>query len=666
MASRRAAHLRRARHRRGSTRQLARDLCLVVLCCISALLTAAPASAAAASAPAVTLLSQTPFVHGPGGTLVISLSRSGPLAHHDATVQLTLFSRLLTRDGLLAAIGSAGPTGELSTTVPIAARCLPGGPALRVAVDVAELGVLTAGPRECGARPPVLRVGCAADCDGVYPLRVTVRGGGGVQSLVTLVTFADDARSKLQVAWVLRIAGRDHGLLGSSGALGALAAHPRVPVSVDIQGVALAHGVTEPGGIASLAVLRAALSGTVHELLEEPYVPADLGALSASRLPSEVASQFGLTETELAAAHLPVAPNHSVTVLTGPATPTAFDAVASVRFPHELLVGGDLTTDPSATLSWGAPFQVAGTRVGATALAADTDLSAMSEQAATDPALGAAQFLGELAFLHFEEPNLPTPRVVTVLTNVTSTVPASFVSAALSGLAGNPVLTPITVSDAFSRVPVGANGLASSWSLALGPSQPLPSATSRAIRVLRRKVDALQDSFTGGASPVPAIDGALLAAERVEPSGARASQLGDVRSALAAQFAYFRIYAGPITLTATGLTTIPITVLSNAPYGISGVLELSSPRITFPRSRLPFAVATPVHSVRVPARALVNGDLPLTVRFVSLGGAVLITRAMITVRVTGFSVVGLALTIVAVGVLALWWVRTLRKKRAAH
>lgn len=666
MASRAAVHARRVRRALAGAGRGAALLGSVVCVLLTLGTTATAGATTGTTGGGVRLVAQTPVVVPPAGVLGIALTRTAALAHPNSTVQLTLFARLLTRDGLEAAIGAVGPTGQVATTRTIAARCLPGGAVARITAVVAVNGTRVTPPAQCGTSAPVLRLGCASGCDGVYPLEVTVRGGGTVQSLVTLVTFAATSHQKLRVVWVLRIAGRDHGLLAASGALGAIATHPKVPVTVDAQGVAVAHGLTEPGGIAAAALLRAALGGSVHELLGEPYVPADLGALRASRLPSEVFGQFALTDSVLLSAHVPSAPSRLVTVLSGPATPTAVDAVTSAHFHHLVLVGSDFATDPSSTLSWGAPFHVVGAPGGATALCADTELSALSENTQGDPALGAAQFLGELAFLHFEAPNLPSPRAVVVLTDATNDVTAPFVDAVLSGLSSNPVLAPATASDAFTRIPPGADGLQSRWPLALGPSHPLPSSTVREIRALRIMTDALSQAVSGGATPIPTIDGMLLGAERTTPAGVRSHELYEVRRALDQQRAYFHFYTGPITLTATGSTTIPITVLSDAPYSVHGLLELSSPRISFPERTLPFDLSGSVYSVRVPARALVNGDLPLTVRLLTPEGNLVLVRAMITVRVTGFSVVGLVLTVLAVGVLAVWWVRTARHKRAAR
>jgi hypothetical protein len=494
-------------------------------------------------------------------------------------------------------------------------------------------------------------------------MRVTVRGDGAEASAVTLVTFATPSKLPLRVVWVLRVVGRTHGLADASGALGAVASHPRVPLTIDAQGWAIDHGSTLSSGPAAIALLRSALAGHVHELIGEAYAPADLGALRASGLASEVQGQFALTRLVLAHARLPGV-NPKVTFGSGPQTPTSADAVAADGIGHLIVEGSALTPDPTNLLTWGGAFRIAGAPGGPSVLASDTALSNLSEGAATDPSLVAAQFLGELAFLHFEQPDLAMPRAAVVVTDATPEVTPTFVDTVLRGLAKNPVLTAITASDAFSTVPIGANGFPTVQSMVAGPSSALPHATIDMIRFLRTTLNALGQAVTGGVSPIPTIEGQLLAADRVLPPGRRAVVLNKVHLALEAQVGLFRIYKGPITLTATGATTIPITVFSNAPYSVRGILQLASPRISFPRAALPFTLTGPVHSVRVPARALVNGDLPLKVQLISPDHNIVLARAEITVRVTGFSGVGIALTVLAVLVLCVWWIRTARRRRA--
>lgn len=628
------------------------------------------ATAAASPSPSasVRLVGETPFIREPSGVLSLTLTRTGPLAHPHATVQLTLFDRLTTRDGLEAAIGQQGPSGVLAQTRPLPARCLPRtASTVGVAVGVAPNGARLTAPSQCAGRAPILRLGCTTGCDGVYPLRVTSRGGGGVFSFVTLVTFAASSATPLRVAWVLRVAGATDGLSASDDVLRGLASHPLVPVTVAAQGAAVARGFTTHAGATSLALLRAALTGSAHELLAEAYAPANLGALRASHLNGEVIDQFALTDVVLADADRTAAPSRAVTYGTGPQTPTSAAAVRATGFRDLIVDGSDLAQDPSGTLTWGAPFTLLGASPSPTALATDSTLSALSDATAADPALVAAQFLGELAFLHFEQPDLAEPRVVTVLTDATTQVTTSFTDDVLLGLSDNPVLRPVTASDAFASVPVGANGFPAVRALALGPSRPWPKFLVREISFLRITTDALASAVGRGTSPIPRIDGALLLTERVLPEKRRWALLQKVHRSLELEVGNFRIYAGPITLTGTGPTSIPITVFSNAPYTVHGDLELSSRWLAFPSgSKIPLTLTGSVDSVRVAARALVTGDLPLSVRFVSPDQNIVLARASITVRATGFSVVGIILTVLAALVLAAWWVRTARRRRRAH
>jgi hypothetical protein len=634
----------------------------------------APSGASArASTPTsqVRLLFETPFVGPPGKLLGLSLSKTGPALAPHATVQLTIYSRLTTRSALLTAISGGGTFGPTSTTPPITVSCLTSAGPLHVALAVSPNGVAVAPRQLCGHVAPVLRLGCSSGCDGVYPLRITVIGGGEVSQLVTLVTFAAATSSTpLDVAWVLRVAGTAIGLPAARGALRGVDEHPKVPVTLDVEGSTIAAGLTTAAGPLSMALLRHITATSVAELIGEPYVPADIGALRASRLNAEVLRQFALDEVVLQSAGLTVAPAKSVTYGTGPQTPTMANAVATVGKRQLIVDGTALAVDPATTLTWGDAFRVTGAPQGAHVLASDTELSALSDDTASDPELVAAQLLGELAFLHFEQPNLPAPRAAVFVTTATSRVKTSFVAAVLDGLAHNPVLKPVSASEAFKAVPIGANGFPAVRSLVLGASEPFARSTIKEIEFLRNRTDALSSSISKGNTPIPSIEGELLSAEQPMSDQARSELMAGVHRRLEQELGYFRFYDGPITLTESG-ATLPITIFSSAPYTITGTLALRSPRLSFPGlvdNRVPGFLlnASSVRTMRVPARALVNGDLPLIVTLYSADGRLVLARAEITVRATGFSYVGVVLTVLAALVLAAWWIRTSRRRRAAR
>jgi len=620
-----------------------------------------------ASVPPVRLLHQSPVVRSPGGALSISLSRTGPAAAAGATVTLILYSRLTTRSELMSAIGAPGPSNGVSATPAIAASCLAGGNELHLRVGVAPDGAALRAGSQCGAPTPILRLGCSAACDGVYPLRIIVYGGGQAAAMTTLVTFAARATMPLRFCWVLRVAGPRGALAQAVPVLEALRAHPRVAATLDVEGSAISARHDAPAEEAAVSLISATTAVKSHELIAEPYVPADLGALHASALRTEVIRQFALSDVALDEAGILAQPTGSATYGTGPQTPTMAEAVASVRIRHLIVDGAALATDPSTTLSWGAAFHIAGASPDpAAVLATDTELGQLSDSTVQDPALSAAQFLGELAFLHFEQPNLPDPRAAVVVTTATSLVTTAFVDQVLAGVSANPVIRPVTTSGAFAQVRVGANGFPPVEPLALGPSAPFPAPTVREINFLRVTTDALSSAvLPGGESPIPSIEGELLSAEQVLPQPVRSAMLADVHYRLEQEVGHFHIDNGSITLTElTG--SIPITILSNAPYSVRGTLLFGSSKLSFPAGAVHTGVHVipPVGTAHQTVHAPTTGDLPLTVLFVSPDRRIVLARAEIVVRATPISWVGVALTVGAIVVLVLWWVRTSMRRRS--
>jgi hypothetical protein len=623
-------------------------------------------SVGAEPTPAVRLLHVSTAVRAPGQPVAVALTRTGPALSPGATVQLTLYTRLTTRSGLVAAIGVPGPSGPVSTTGALPVRCVTVGAHVALAVPVAPDGVAVGHRTMCGHPAPVLRLGCASGCDGVYPLRVTVAGGGAASTIDTLLTYAAGSTTPLDVAWVLRVAGGPSALDDAVPALAGLAAGPVAPVSLDVQGQSLATAPASPATSSALGLVRSVAARPSDQLLGEAYVAADLGALRASGLAGEVGQQFALTTSWLHADGVAV-PAPSVTYATGPQTATSADAVAAAGYRQMVVPGSALNVDPAGTQGWGAPFRIGGAPAGATALASDTELATLSQDTTADPGLVAADFVGELAFLHYEAPNLADPRVAVVVTRATSTVAQAFVNGVLSGLRANPVLDPVTISQAFRQVPLGANGLPAVRAVAPVSSDPYGPHTVGTIRHLRITTDSLASAVRGGSSPIPSLDGQLLSAEQPLPAGEQTAILNHVQTRLQDQLGFFRIYDGPITLTSSG-ASLPITVYSTAPYGIAGFVHLHSPELQFPdgaTTTLPGPV-TAFASIRVSATAQVTGDIPLTAQLLSPTGHLVMTTAHITVRATRTSVVGIALTVLAVAVLALWWIRAARKRRAAR
>ena len=124
-----------------------------------------------------------------------------------------------------------------------------------------------------------------------------------------------------------------------------------------------------------------------------------------------------------------------------------------------------------------------------------------------------------------------------------------------------------------------------------------------------------------------------------------------------------------ITLTASS-GRIPVTVVSAAPYPVTGVLGLSSDKLLFPggTSRWSAPVTLLPHhtnTVYVRVQARTSGSFAVAVTLHSTDRVLRLASGTLTVRSTTTSVVGIVLSAGAVAVLGAWWVRTsLRRRRA--
>ena len=154
---------------------------------------------------------------------------------------------------------------------------------------------------------------------------------------------------------------------------------------------------------------------------------------------------------------------------------------------------------------------------------------------------------------------------------------------------------------------------------------------------------------------------ALLAteAQRLSATG-RTAALTSYERAFGAETAQVGL-AGEETVTFTAQqASIPITVLSSAPYPVTVVVTLTSDKFTFPDGASHQLVLNrPTTSWRFTAHARTSGDrLPIDVTLHTENGRLLLAHTVLTVHSTAISFVGVALTIFAGAVLLAWWART--------
>jgi hypothetical protein len=255
---------------------------------------------------------------------------------------------------------------------------------------------------------------------------------------------------------------------------------------------------------------------------------------------------------------------------------------------------------------------------------------------------------------------------------------SSFDGALLAGLSGNPDVAPVTLDTFFTQVPpagspesaepVNGRHLQNG-----GPGAVLPADLAHQISGARLRLSAFDTAVPTRTPVLSQLDNVLLASESDGSSEDQQSDGVDTfERGLSAQLALVQL-ASDRTITLTARTgAIPITLLSGAPYTVTGTLVLKSDKFVFlppgaTRSGVVLDHATT--PLRVSATARTSGDLPVTASFESPHGGLVIAQAELTVRSTATSLVGVLLTALAVAVLLSWWARTWwsgRRRRGAH
>lgn len=653
-----------------------------------------PSAAAQPAASArIVLLGQTQWVipASPGATSPFVLDVAARTAPAGAQVSAGVYPRLHARDDFEAWVRS-GPHGSpTARTGPAPLATLPRAPRTAGGSDLTLEIATHATP---GTPGPVVDLGCApptgaGTCTGVYPVEVELTDPSGTV-LARLTTFLTYQISKsvhpLELALVLKLASpvalaptpSHHdtvrpldakGAAGLVGTVAALHANPEVPVTLDTSPETLlaldASGTAGRATVSDLAAMSADRPGT--EVLQSPYVPVNVGALSAAGQGAAISAQMSAGATALRRLHVLTASGPGTWLVTGPAGRDLPGGLARVGAGQVVVPGSDLapTTFASETAStryggtWTSTFDLLPGRSTATAVHAaltDTFLSEQLTRAGADPALAAAQVLADLAMVHFERPNTTAVRGLVAVGPDAALADPAFYRDLLAGLAHDPDVAPVTLSQFFATVTL--KGTRALNRTATGPT--LDRRLVGAMSSARAALHEFDASVDGRPAILSRLQDDLLAAESADlPASRQESGIATFRHVLSDQLHLVSLGTGSAyTLTArTGW--IPVTVDSRAPYTLVGTLTVNGSKFIFPHANshaMRLDHATNLWRVEVKVRT--SGDLPLHAVFTSPDGRLVIARGHLTVRSTATSVVGIALSGIALAILLTWWGRT--------
>jgi Family of unknown function (DUF6049) len=625
---------------------------------------------------------------------------TGPGDPAGSEVGVTLYGALHTRSNFEQTLNTAPSGTPITRTTPVAVSTLPpgkhGGRALGI-------DVVTSATTPTGGTPN-LDLDCTpGTCTGVYPAVVSLyRSGDSTAPIAHFTTYLTYVENKstpaasLRFAWIVPVAAPvairsgerdpataiDPPTTSAATALDhlvtSLSQYAQVPVTIEPspQTVQAMNAEKGAGHQATETLADLSHNQTTHEIPAQSYVPIDLGALAGAGESGEITGQMTQGAAVLRTLGVATTSRTASWVANGPVGSALGTGLAQPQVGAKQVVVPDsaLASPDTDRGTWSSTFQIAFGKGSPTfaGAASDGELAAHFTADPRDPALAATQLLADLAMIHFERPNTTGTgagaRGVVAVPPAGWAPNASFDDQLLAGLATNPVVTPVTLDDFFTSVRDGGPRHLQSG----GPGPTLPTGLSHQISTARLRLTDFDSVVRPRSTPVlTQLDQLLLAAEAANLSSpAQSAGVATFGRSLGAQLAQVTFAAGrSITLTArTG--SIPITILSTAPYTIVGRLIVSSDKFQFPQgSSRQLTIDHATTPVRIQVEARTSGDLPIEAQLAAGNGSLVIAQGQLTVRSTATSIVGIILTAAALVVLLAWWARTWqagrRKKRAA-
>jgi hypothetical protein len=573
------------------------------------------------------------------GTSTFTTIVSVTPANATASASVAIFPAVLTRSQIEPIVDGAGVNARpLSATGNFALKCVLHGDASFGVTLFTNRGAPRA--RSCDGIDPRLHLDCTgAACGGVYPLRPLK-----VNFIATLTQRSIQHSQRARAS------------------LDAMSHYPKLPLSLSANYVALADIDLSANGATWSSALKRLLASGQHQAMAAPPNNIDFAGLEANRLATQVSQQFTLASGLLTTltGHFTDTP----VVVNGTQSPAALLALDRAGFNEIVLPEDDLSVAPSSTLTWGAPFRVAGV-ASLTALSTDGPLSSLVTDSSIEPGRRAALALATLAFMHYEAPYAPATRTV-VIEAPLSQLSKTFVDDLFGGLGHDAFsqLAPLTPS--FNPSLVGTNAAPTTRVLATSTSHS--AWTSHNVTSLLSLIGSV-NSYAQGVRSGDIATALRVAVAKSEIQGSPTNRQVAIDRAtvmLNNQLTQFSIDQSSITLAGPG-NALPVTVTSHLHYTVDAVLHLVTNQITFPKGNaVAITMNSPTESIRVPATNPKGSSLTLQVLLTTPNSQVVLARTAIQVRIAGTSVVGYLLTFASLAVLGLWWWRTSRRRPKAR
>ena len=637
------------------------------------------------------LVAQSDDVIG-AGTFAMTVGATASLSGDPLGVQVSVYPKLLNRTEFNSTLhANDSITATCLTQTPLL-PLPPGATPTAQSRSSIRLKVLEGAPNSgCTSSDSTLSLTCnPGQCAGVYPVRVALIDTTTKKTVQTFVTHlveldAPAVTDRLNIAMVLSLGstldlsptGRSTltagQLVALATTLNTIASHKGVHLTIALYPqllVALERTTPTPTTVIRQlqTLLKRRSAHQMIELLDTPFASMNTSALAGAHQDATFAELLSLGAATWTTFGLPA---RDTSYLAPGELTSGGEAILASSCLNSIILQPSTSVSTTSGLTQTAPVglpttkhcaNTATTHAATSALVADSSVATLTSSS-TGVVLAAHHFLAALAQIYFEQPNLAGRDVVVTPSESMST---RLLNEVLNELASSPLVSNQTVGALFSATPIGTNG--NTTAIVLPASAPgsngLPSAAivnaAHAQRILTSLVPSNSAVLTQTRQDVEFGESAGLSAlARRHLIGAAESKITEIAKSLS--------FLGTSNFTLTSAAgKIPITIDQNGDNGPINVrILLQSSGLILPnggsKSTTLKANATSLANIKVETRGSGISHLSVSV-LTPVGGRVLLTR-LFTVRSTAISVPAVILSLLAVAVLAAWWIRSFKRRR---
>jgi hypothetical protein len=603
-----------------------------------------------------------------GAVVLLSTQGSGRFdtsLHFDVrstpiTVQVSLYPHLIARSQLAPIISGSGETASsIATTGNFSLTCVNH---QRATFSVAVITTFADGKGpSCESRRAQLHLTCAGSaCDGVYPISYSVSTNDTTQTTWSLLSIQSGAvlrPLRLNLIADVEPPSLEH-LTTSTAVLNALARYNQTPLTItaDYRTLSALQSSSSRDDVSFRNAYTKLLTSPVHRAVSAPPSNIDFAGLVDNGLGTQVNQQLALSTAILRQVTGRYA--DSPVVLHGDVTPTELKSLAAVHVGDVVIPESSLTSAPSSTLEWGTPFRIS-TSPALSVLATDGPLDELVNDRAINAGRRAVLTLNTLAFLHFEAPNAPLSRSVTIEISPARTS-AAFIDGLLGAVATNPFVVASSLTPSFNSSLVGADGAPSTRVLATTRVSTWSALNVSSLLNAIGQTNSFNQAIAS-ATIANSLSAAIAQAEITGSPQQRQDAIGAAEAALDNQLQNISVDPSAITLAGSG-TSLPVTILSTSKYAVTAVVHLVTDRLHFPKGNSQVVTLdASTKSLQFSASSPRGTDLTLQIVVTTPNDQLVLARTAIQVRIAGNSVVGYLLTLASLLVLAYWWIRTYRR-----